>query len=225
MKRLIFLYLMIAGFSISAQNVLLNKVVKINTNSEKIFYKINPIDNNAEYLGEVEIQGFSDDDAKVFDMIYKKAKEIGANAFAFQAFETIDGTMSKFDPVHYKLSLYYASKEDFEKEDNMAYFISSPYKKQTISINKDKIKFEPRSFTKIKMEPGTLYNVSTRQFLGSNIKIAAQADQPVQYFQLSGFAVNANQEGSAGINLKSGDIMKLEQSYAQFLTTIYQYFK
>lgn len=225
MKNIIFLYLMFTGSLVSAQNVLLNKVVKVNNNEEKIFYKIDPVDNNAEYLGEVEVQGFSDDDTKVFNMIYKKAKEIGANAFAFQPFETIDGTMSKFDPVHYKLSLYFASKEDFDKEDNMAYFISSPYNKQTISINKDKITFQPRSYTKIKMEPGTLYNVSTRQLLGSTIKIAAQTDQPVQYFQISGFAVNANEKGSAGINLKSGDIMKLEQSYAQFLTTIYQYFK
>lgn len=225
MKKALFLYLFFLTTIIFAQNVVLNKVVKTHQNTDKFFYRINPENTSAEYLGEIEIQGFSDDDAKVFGMIYKKAKEVGANAFAFQPFELVDGTSSDFDPINYKLSLYYASASDFEKEDNVAYFIASPYKKQTISINKEKILFEPRTFTKITLEPGEIYTVSTQKLLGSSIKIGAQENQPVQYFQLSGFAVNTNSYGSAGIHLKSGDIMKLEQSYAQFLTTIYKYFK
>ena len=225
MKKALFLYLVFLTTTILAQNVVLNKVVKTHPNTDKFFYKINPENTSAEYLGEIEIQGFSDDDAKVFGMIYKKAKEVGANAFAFMPFELVDGTSSDFDPINYKLSLYYASASDFEKEDNVAYFIASPYKKQTISINKEKILFEPRTFTKITLEPGEIYTVSTQKLLGSSIKIGAQENQPVQYFQLSGFAVNTNSYGSAGIHLKSGDIMKLEQSYAQFLTTIYKYFK
>lgn len=225
MKKALFLYLFFLTTTIFAQNVVLNKVVKTHQNTDKFFYKINPENTSAEYLGEIEIQGFSDDDAKVFGMIYKKAKEIGANTFAYKPFETVDGASSDFDPINYKLSLYYASASDFEKEDNVAYFIASPYKKQTISINKEKILFEPRTFTKITLEPGEIYTVSTQKLLGSSIKIGAQENQPVQYFQLSGFAVNTNSYGSAGIHLKSGDIMKLEQSYAQFLTTIYKYFK
>ena len=121
--------------------------------------------------------------------------------------------------------MYYLPSSDFPKEDNTVYFISSPYKKQTISINKEKIVFEPRTFTELKLAPGEIYTISTRKLLGSSIKIAAQQNQPVQYFQLSGLSVNSNEYGNPGINLKSGDIIRLEQSYAQFLTTIYQYFK
>ena len=225
MKKALFLHLLFLITALSAQNVVLNKVVKTNTNTDKFLYKINPVNTSAEYLGEIEVQGFSDDDAQVFGMIYKKAKEVGANAFAFKPFEMVDGTSSDFNPINYKLSLYYAAKADFDKEDNIAYFIASPYKKQTIAVNKNKIIFEPRTFTKIKLEPGEIYTVSTQKLLGSSIKIGAQENQPVQYFQLSGFAVNKNSYGNAGIHLKSGDIMKLEQSYAQFLTTIYTYFK
>lgn len=210
---------------IFAQTVVLNKVVKSHSNDDKVFYKINPDSIPSEYLGEVEVQGFSDNDAKVFGMIYKKAKEIGANAFSYQPFEEVDGTLSKFEPTHYKLSLYYVAVSDFPKEENAVYFISSPYKKQTITINNDKKVFEPRTYTKIDLAPGEVYTVSTRKLLGSSIKIAAQQNQPVQYFQLSGLSVNSNEYGKAGINLKSGDIMRLEQSYAQFLTTIYQSFK
>lgn len=225
MKKFLFLNLVFLSTFLFAQNVMLNKVVKSHSNKDKVFYKINPESTSAEYLGEVEVQGFSDNDAKVFGMIYKKAKEIGANSFAFLPFEEVDGTLSKFDPVHYKLSLYYLPTSDFPKEENTVYFISSPYKKQTISINNEKLVFEPRTFTEMKMVPGEIYTISTRKLLGSSIKIAAQQNQPVQYFQLSGLSVNSNEYGNPGINLKSGDIIRLEQSYAQFLTTIYQYFK
>ncbi len=225
MKKFLFLNIIFLSTFFFAQNVALNKVVKTHSNEDKVFYKINPESTSAEYLGEVEVQGFSDNDAKVFGMIYKKAKEIGANAFAFLPFEEVDGTLSKFDQSHYKLSLYYLPTADFPKEDNTVYFISSPYKKQTISINKEKIFFEPRTFTELKLAPGEIYTISTRKLLGSSIKIAAQQNQPVQYFQLSGLSVNSNEYGNPGINLKLGDIIRLEQSYAQFLTTIYQYFK
>ena len=223
MKKILFLYLIVFSPFFFAQNIVLNKVVKSISNSDKMLYKINPDLPAAEYLGEVEVQGFSDNDAEVFGMIYKKAKEIGANAFAYQPFEEVDGTLSKFDPIHYKLSLYYVAVSDFPKEENTVYFISSPYKKQTISINNDKKVFEPRTYSVLKLAPGEIYTVSTRKLLGSSIKIAAQENQPVQFFQLSGLSVNSNQNGIPGINLKSGDIIRLEQSYAQFLTTIYQY--
>lgn len=224
MKKFLFLYLILISPFLLAQTVVLNKVVKSHSNDHKMLYKINPDLPAAEYLGEVEVQGFSDNDAEVFGMIYKKAKEIGANAFSYHPFEQVDGNLSAFDPVHYKLSLYYVAVSDFPKEENTVYFISSPYKKQTITINNEKKVFKPRTYSILKLNPGEIYTVSTRKLLGSSIKIAAQQNQPVQFFQLSGFAVNSNEYGSAGINLKSGDIMRLEQSYAQFLTTIYQYF-
>ena len=225
MKKFLLLNLIVLSTFFFAQNVVLNKVVKSHVNEDRIFYKINPKLTSAEYLGEVEVQGFSDDDAEVFGMIYKKAKEIGANAFALLPFEEVDGALSKFDPAHYKLSLYYLPSSDFPAEENMVYFISSPFKKQMISINREKITFEPRSFTDLNLPAGEVYTISTRKLLGSSIKIAAQKNQPVQYFQLSGASLNSNQRGHPGINFKSGDIMRLEQSYAQFLTTIYQYFK
>ena len=225
MKKFLLLYLIALSPCFFAQNVVLNKVAKTHVNSDRFLYKINADSVSTEYLGEIEVQGFSDDDVKVFGMIYKKAKEIGANAFSYQPFEEVDGSLSKFDAAHYKLSLYYVAVTDFPKEDNRVYFISSPFKKQTISINSKKMVFKPRSYSILNLAPGEVYTVSTRKLLGSSIKIATQENQPVQFFQLSGFAVNSNQDGSPGINLKSGDIMRLEQSYAQFLTTIYQYFK
>ena len=125
-----------------AQNVILNKVEKVNTNSDKIFYKIDPKVTSAEYLGEVEVQGFSDDDAKVFGMIYKKAKEIGANSFSFKPLETITGENADFDALNYRLNLYYTSKENIPEENNVVYLIASPFKKQKIAINKENVELQ-----------------------------------------------------------------------------------
>ena len=215
--------MILVGHFFMAQNVILNKVEKTHSNMDKFLYKINPEAVNAEYLGEIEVQGFSDDDVKVFGMVYKKAKEIGANAFSYRPFESVEGGIQKFDSAHYRLNLYYVSPDQFPKEDNIIYLIASPYKKQTVAINNDKITFEPRTYTKIQLTPGEIYTVSTRKLLGSSVKLGAQENQPVQFFQFSAFSVNSNPNGNAGINLKSGDITRLEQSYAQFLTTIYQY--
>ena len=215
--------MILVGHFFMAQNVILNKVEKTHSNMDKFLYKINPEAVNAEYLGEIEVQGFSDDDVKVFGMVYKKAKEIGANAFSYRPFESVEGGIQKFDSAHYRLNLYYVSPDQFPKEDNIIYLIASPYKKQTVAINNDKITFEPRTYTKIQLTPGEIYTVSTRKLLGSSVKLGAQENQPVQFFQFSAFSVNSKPYGNGGINLKSGDITRLEQSYAQFLTTIYQY--
>ena len=215
--------MILVGHFFMAQNVILNKVEKTHSNMDKFLYKINPEAVNAEYLGEIEVQGFSDDDVKVFGMVYKKAKEIGANAFSYRSFESVEGGIQKFDSAHYRLNLYYVSSDQFPKEDNIIYLIASPYKKQTVAINNDKITFEPRTYTKIQLTPGEIYTVSTRKLLGSSVKLGAQENQPVQFFQFSAFSVNSNPYGNGGINLKSGDITRLEHSYAQFLTTIYQY--
>ena len=223
-KNIIFAFLFLMQITF-AQNVVLNKVVKINTNSDKIFYKIDPQKTTAEYLGEVEIQGFSDDDARIFGLIYKKAKEVGANAFSYQPLETISGEIPKFDPFNYRLNLYYTAPENIPAEKNLVYLIASPYQKQTIAVNKNNVEFLPRTFKKVTLLPGENYTISTRKLLGSAIKLAAQENQPVQYFQFSAFSVNSNRNGTPGINLKSGDITKLERSYAEFLTTIYEEFK
>lgn len=225
MKKLIVFTLALFVQMVSAQNVILNKVVQSKANNDKTFYKVDPTVTTSEYLGELEVQGFSDDDVKVFGMIYKKAKEIGANAFSFQPFQNIDETVSKFDPIHYKLNLYFVENQNIATENNVIYLIASPYKKQNIAVNKQNITFEPRTFKRHVLSPGETYKISTKKLLGSSIQLTAQENQPAQYFQFSAFSVNSNPYGTAGINLKSGDITRLEQSYGQFLTTIYEEIK
>jgi hypothetical protein len=93
------------------QNVYLSKVEKTNNNTDKFLYKKENTSTESIYLGEAEVQGFSKDDTAVFSMIYKKAKEIGANTFELKPFENIDGSPQPFNPANYKVALYYTPKE------------------------------------------------------------------------------------------------------------------
>lgn len=222
MKKLIILFIVFCGQIYLAQNVILNKMERTHINSDKVFYRIDSQKVASLYLGEIEVQGFSDNDAEMFGKVYKKAKQIGANAFAYKPFDAITGGAQPLDPANYRLSLFYVEPSDLPIDNNAVYLISSPYKAQTVTFNTEKIALEPRTFIRRNLAPGTVYTVSTRKFLGSSIRLSAQEGQPVQYFQLSAFSVNSNPYGSAGINLKSGDITLLERSYAEFLTTIYR---
>ena len=205
-----------------AQNVLLNKVEKTGTNSDKFLYRINPDSTESQYLGEIEVQGFSSDDTAVFDLIYKKAKSIGANAFSYKQINSIDGSYSKLDPSHYYLGLYQVNKDAFPNNTNLLYVISSSVKPQKVNINSSTVELPTRSFTLKEMLPGEIYTISTRKFLGSSVKVISSKYENGQYFQISAFKVNSNSYGNAGINIKSGDISKLEKSYGDFLTTIYK---
>ena len=224
MKQIPFIFALFLSSVLFGQNAVLNKVAKVHDNQDKFLYKIDATQTGAEYLGEVEVQGFSNDDALVFSKVYQKAKEIGANAFTYAPFETIDGSKPKFDPWNYRLKLYYLPLQNFPKEDNTIYIYASPVQKQKIGFSKQNIVFEPRTFTKKKLEAGQVYSLSTKKLLGATVKLSAKEGQPVQHFQISAFKVKSNPYGTAGVNLKSGDIILLERSFADFLSVIYTQF-
>lgn len=224
MRKLLQIFSFFIIHFITAQNVIFNKIVKVNENEDKFLYKITPEESNAEYLGEIEVQGFSNNDAEVFNKVYKKAKEIGANAFSYKPMESIEGTLSKFDAWNYKMNLFYLPKEKFPKENNIVYIFAPASKDQTISFNGEILKFKARSFTKKQLKPGETYTISTRRLLGSSIKLSASKDQPVQHFQLFTHSLSANQSGEGGISFKTGNIVLLEKSFADFLSMIYNQF-
>jgi len=204
-----------------AQNVYLTKVEKTNDNTDKFFYNIKEEIDVAEHLGEIEVQGFSKDDATVFSLIYKKAKEIGANAFSLKPFESIDGKPARFDPSHYKLNLYYLQKENFSPPEGNLYLFASASKDQKISINKKDYILSPRTFLELKLLTGEVYTISTKKLLGSTIKIKKDTKNSDQYYQISSLKMGSNSQNDGTLHFKSGDIIGLEESYAHFLKLIY----
>lgn len=206
----------------SAQNVYMTRVEKTNDNSDKFFYRKDAAATDAVYLGEVEVQGFSKDDALVFSLVYKKAKEIGANTFQLKPFENVDGTPQPFNAANYKVALYYTPKEKLTAKYGEMYIFASSEKDQKISINRKDYTILPRTFLKLKVVPGEIYTISTKKLLGSTVKVQPKADDDNLYFQVSSLKVKPDNTGVGGLNLKSGDIIGLEKSYAEFLSVIYK---
>nr|WP_315027232.1 hypothetical protein [uncultured Chryseobacterium sp.] len=206
----------------TAQNVYLSRVEKTIDSKDKFFYRKDESIIDAVYLGEIEVQGFSKDDAAMFSLIYKKAKDIGANTFMLKPFENIDGSPQPFNPANYKIALYYTPKEKQTFQKGEMYIFASSEKDQKININSKDYILSPRSFLKLKITSGEVYTISTKKLLGSTIKVQPKTGDDNLYFQVSSLKVRPDNSGVGGLNLKSGDIIGLEKSYAEFLSTIYK---
>ena len=220
MRKLLFLISVFCCQFFYLQIVTLNKVEKTNDNKDKFFYKINE-PSKSEFLGEVLVNSYSDNDVEIFGDIYKKAKQIGANSFSLKPIENIDGTIQNFNSSYYILNLYYTNIDDIPNEENVAYLVSSSEKKQKININNKTTEFEPRSFIRLDLNENEVMSVSTRKLLGSTVKLSAKSGQPSLYLSLTNFKIRSNDSLYGGVNLKSGDITGLEKSFGMFLTTIY----
>ncbi|SHE84389.1 hypothetical protein [Chryseobacterium takakiae] len=221
MKKILFATFVFAAHFFFAQNVFLTKVEKTHENTDKFLYKIDEEKKDAEYLGEIEVQGFSKKDAEIFSLIYKKAKEIGANTFALTPFENVDGSLQNFNPANYKLALYYLPKDQLLNQTGVLYLFASSEKDQKIAVNQVDYIIQPRSYMIFQTTPGEVYTISTKKLLGSAIKFQPKENSSNQYFQISATKIKSDETGIGGLNLKSGDIIGLEKSYAEFLSIIY----
>lgn len=210
---------------ISAQNVYLTKVERTNNNTDKFLYHITDEIKDAEYLGDIEVQGFSKDDAAVFSKIHKKAKEVGANAYTLKPFENVDGSTKKFDASNYRFQLYYLPSEKFIQEKADMYLFAASAKNQKININRKDYTLLPRTYLKIPLVSGEIYTVSTKKLLGSTIKVQKGTKNSDQYYQVSSARLGNSSQNDGTLHLKSGDIIGLEKSFAEFLSVIYQQVK
>lgn len=219
MSKLIGIFALVSTLSLQAQNVVFSKVVTTKENTDKNLYSTNQHLANAEYLAEVEVLGYTTDDALVFKQVYSKAKEVGANTLLWQPFVSIDDKPQTLDPHHYKLALYYDDSKKLEKEQSNVYIFGSSTKDVKIAINDRKITLPARSYIVYPLNTGDLVDVRIGGFLGSRIKISGSQVKDNFYFQLSG---NKLTGAEANINLKGGDILGVDPSFGEFLKIIYK---
>lgn len=217
MKKLVLIFVLLAINILSAQSVTFSHVEKSVDNKDKIFYKINAEETSTTYLGEIEVVDNTQDYPKIFTQVYQKAKEIGANCFSISRTETIEGPARNFNPQHYYLKLYYTNPENIPTQENQLVLLNLSQKLQKIILNRQKLSLAPMSYHSQNLPTGEILEVSTRQLFGSSIKLSTQENQAIQYFQIIGARIRANQETNGGINFKTGDIVKLERSYAEFV--------
>src|SRR5690606_29532529 len=122
---------------------------------------------------------------------------------------------------NYKINLYYLPKEKLTEQTGNLYLFASSDKEQRISINRKDYVLSPRTYLLLKTVPGEVYTISTKKLLGSTIKLQPKAGEQNLYFQISSTKIKSDDTGVGRLNLKSGDIIGLEKSYAEFLSTIY----
>jgi hypothetical protein len=68
---------------------------------------------------------------------------------------------------------------------------------------------------------GEIYHFNQETFRFYH-KDSAKGREDTLYFQISSVKVKPDTSGVGGLNLKSGDIIGLEKSYAEFLSLIYK---
>lgn len=221
MKKLIYLYILLYSGICFSQNIFLTEVKATNANKDKFLFALQKQpDSTAQYLGKIEVSGYSSNDVEVFSEIYKKAKSIGGNTYVLQSPEAIDGTIA-FNPFHYFVYLYYTEAAKIPKQENIIYIIN-PGKEVELRLNNQKLNLPPRAYLQYDISKDEITDIAAGKLLGSRIKFQAKVGQPEQYFQISGNKISANTPVFPGINFKTGDIIKLEKSFALFLISIYQ---
>jgi hypothetical protein len=164
----------------------------------------------------LEVIGNPTDTQELFKKIYNKAKEIGANTYSIKRFENVDGGYQEVDLSHFKLNLYNTPTEEISQNNGMIYIVSDS-KSHQIRINNDNVTLQENTYFGKKLLPYESITISTKKLLGSTIRYT-NSNQENVYFQISGFSIKAN----GVINLKSGDVTKLDTSYGQFLVSIFQ---
>ncbi len=213
-----FLICLISSFA-AAQSVALLSVKKMHENKDTFLYRISPeTADQAQYLAELEVRGIPSDEAALFRMFYKEAKTTGANSYTLAPNLRDEKADSAVDPMQYRVHLYYTDPTVLNKEYNTAYVLNPLNKEQRFSLDGKVIYLPAKSYVRIPLTE-KITTLSTRKFLGASVKLKAQPMQEALYFQLKGFSVTTGNE--PGLNFSSSDFIRLETSYAQFLTLTY----
>lgn len=211
--------LLLTTIALNAQIITFAKVIKTNDNQDKNIYSSTEEFSEEDLLAQIEIDGYTSDDALVYSQIYKKAKEVGANIVQWQPPVNIDGRKQEINLHNYKLNLYY--REQSISKEGIAYIFGSPTKDVKITLNNKKLLLPARSYIKYNLAPGKLLELNVGGFLGSRIKVKGSTANDEFYFQISGGKLGAEDEG---LKIKSGDIVGVDPSFGEFLKIIYKPF-
>ena len=202
-----------------AQQVRLSKAESVGPEGSTAFYKLDSLQKEYKYLGELEIWGATEDEAMLFNKVLDKSKQIGANAYLWQPIESLEG-VTTFNPNHFYLSLYYV--QSYKKEENVVYLISSSSEKQRVTVNGTKTNLPPKSFRRFVLSPGETMDIASGGFLGSKINLGYKENQPVQFLRILKGGISVNHGApEGGLKIKSGDLQILENRFGYFLTQLY----
>ncbi|MDY3537002.1 hypothetical protein PG275_03145 [Riemerella anatipestifer] len=207
------LCLSIVGFSQRYDLVEIKDKVE---NTDKSFHRLIKEDTEkARYIGKLEVANASVDDRINYVAIYNKAKFIGANAYQIIFPETIDGLENK---RYYTVLLYFIDVENITKNYNEVYLFNIGDKAQKLKVGDKRLTLLAKSYYKINLTEHPI-DISVGGFLGSRIKLPSKTGiNNSLYFNIS----NTSLRGKEGfLNLKTGDLERLDENYANYLLNFY----
>ena len=203
---------------IYAQEIHLSNASKTNENNDTRLYHISAVDSSATALATIEINGILEDETLAFEKFYKKAKLVGANAYTYTPNLDLDG--NPVPSLHKEIKLYYQAHPVISY-NQFSVFNSS--RAVNIIINGKKVALSPRTYLCREIKPEEDNYISTKKFLGSRLNLHYKKEQPALYYQVLPAGIRAdNSNISGGLIIKSGDLISLEKSYADFLTLFYR---
>ncbi|AZZ58904.1 hypothetical protein [Riemerella anatipestifer] len=218
MKKIILalsLCLSVAGFSQRYDLVEIKD--KIESTDKSFFRLIQEDIEKAHYLGKLEVANASTDDKVNYVAIYNKAKFIGANAYQIIFPETIDGLKAK-NKQYYAVLLYSINVENITRVHDEVYLFNIGDKARKLKIEDKILTLLPKSYYKISLTEKPI-DVSVGGFLGSRIKLPTKTGTNNSlYFNVS----DTSLRGKDGfLNLKTGDLERLDEAYANYLLNFY----
>ncbi len=202
--------------SIFAQKIVLSEASKVNENNDKRLYRIESTSNSIK-LGTIEIVGDLDNDVAAFNAFYQKARTVGANSYIYSVEKDLNNEDIRSNVKI--ISLYFT--QNLPEKYNTYYILNSG-KSQNVVVSGKKVEIPSKSFIQDDIKTDESNYISTRKFLGSRINLYYKSSQPEQYFQVISGGVKSDQTGVGGLVLKTGDLIMLEGSFANFLTLFYK---
>ena len=199
-----------------AQTINLSEAISVNEINDRRLFRIDEA-GDSKLLGKIEILGALDNETNAFNKFYEKAKVVGANSYIYNVEKDLNGDEILSNTK--SISLYYTPS--ISKKSNSFYVFSSN-KFQKLVINGNYVEMPIGTYIVGEINETESNYISTRKFLGSRINLHYKEKQPEQYFQVLSGGVSSDKSGvTGGLVLKTGDIVMLEKSFANFLTLFY----
>lgn len=216
MKNRIWTLIALLPWTVFAQAVNLTEAKTTNENNDQRLYKLEQA-NDAQYLGKIEILGPLENGPAAFQKFYQKARSLGANAFIFQSKKNLENQEVVSNTR--EIALYYSQTLP---ENANSYLVFNDSKGKEILVNGEKVSIPQASYYEGKIVEGESNYIATKKFLGSRVNLYYKEGQPQQNFQVISGGVRSDKSGvTGGLILKTGDLIVLERSYANFLSMFF----
>lgn len=158
----------------------------------------------------------------VFNLFWKKANQLGANAFQIDTINSIQGTL------FIELSVYNLNDYSYNKmlkliPVNMIYVIGGIDNKRSsrnIKFNNKKLLLDPMSFIAFQNNVDEEATLSIGGFMGAKLWVKGKENRLPKHLSLSGFGIGPGHYNNVGVNFNTGRIYDVEFNFGQFLVHV-----